>query len=536
MIASVTRATNHRENERRIKALREKLEKKLARDELKRAVELLVELQELEPDSARWPHKRGDVLRRLGRRGEAIAAYERASTLYAEAGFLPRAIAMAKVIAELSPTRTDVLEKIDPGAARELHRRLRPEGVHAGDRAPTRRMQDQALPFESAGTDEPSAATTRIKPALAPEPAAKASIKAPGPSNLAPAGTAAPRSKPVPPSQPAAWAERPKLVPESAAPSATPESSANPPPLPSPRARRLARTRATSTIDIDLSELELTALETTDAAEPAEPSPDAAREACLPLLPLFAEAPQEALVQLTRESELIRVPSGETVVRCGDPADALYGIVEGSVRVRVPGMAEQAWPRLGSGEVFGEACLLSSEPRRADVVAEGELLALRIPKPTLSYLVRVHEGLSDVLFELMTRRLITNLLSTSGLFAELGSEERIELAQAFELRRAQGGTTVLARGEAAEAILITLTGHVEIDDGSGSASPRIEGAGAMFGHATLLDRSPSGIGVRACETLLALRLPRDAFARVAMQYPAMLMRISELPPVARVAQ
>jgi CRP-like cAMP-binding protein len=480
---------NSRESERRAKDLRDKLERELARDGLNKAVPLLVELEELEASNARWPHKRGDVLRRLGQRGEAIAAYERAAALYANAGFLPRSIAMAKVVAELSPKRTDVLDGIDAGAARALHRRVRPSGVHAGERPTSRRVQEQALPLGA--------------PAPAIKPIAPISSRAPVPS-----------------------------------PAATP--SAAPPPVPAERRRlrRLARERPTTTIDIDLSELELT-LEGQDLTAPVageHAGPDAEREACLPLLPLFAEAPKEALLQLARESELLRLGDGETVIRAGDPADALFGIVEGAVRVHVPGLAPEARPRLGAGEVFGEACLLSAEPRRADVVAEGELLALRIPKLTLNYLVRVHEGLADVLFELLTRRLITNLLSTSGLFAELSPAERVELAEAFELRRAQGGAVMLARGEQADAILITLTGHVEIAGDPASEPPRIEGAGAMFGHATLLDASPSGIGVRARETLLALRLPREAFTRVAMQYPAMLMRVSELPAVARVAQ
>ena len=473
---------NPRETERRTKDLRDRLERELARDGLKKAVPLLLELEALDASNARWPHKRGDVLRRLGQRGEAIGAYERAATLYADAGFLPRSIAMAKVVAELSPKRTDVLDGIDAGAARALHRRVRPTGVHAGELPTSRRVQEQALP-----------------------------LGAPAPAR--------------------AIAARPAPV--------LPSTSAAPPPMPSERRRlrRLARDRPTTTIDIDLSELELT-LES-QALEPIadeQPGPNAEREACLPLLPLFAEAPKEALLQLVRESELVRLGDGETVIRAGDPADALFGIVEGAVRVHVPGLAPEARPRLGAGEVFGEACLLSAEPRHADVVAEGELLALRIPTLTLNYLVRVHEGLADVLFELLTRRLITNLLSTAGLFAELGPTERVELAEAFELRRAEGGATLLARGAAADAILITLTGHVEIVGDPASDPPRIEGAGAMFGHATLLDASPSGIGVRARETLLALRLPREAFTRVAMQYPAMLMRVSELPAVARIAQ
>lgn len=487
---------NHsRENERRVKDLRDKLERELARDGLKKAVPVLLQLEELDANNARWPHKRGDVLRRLGQRGEAIAAYERAAALYAEAGFLPRSIAMAKVVAELSPKRTDVLDSIDAGAARALHRRVRPTGVHAGELPTSRRVQEQALPLGA--------------PAPAPTTAATAATAAiPGPARVP-------------------------------APTPVPSTSAAPPPVPSERRRlrRLARDRPTTTIDIDLSELELT-LEGQALAPTADEhaGPNAEREACLPLLPLFAEAPKEARLQLARESELVRLGDGEIVIRAGDPADALFGIVEGAVRVHVPGLAPEARPRLGAGEVFGEACLLSAAPRRADVVAEGELLALRIPKLTLNYLVRVHEGLADVLFELLTRRLITNLLRTAGLFAELSPAERVELAEAFELRRAQGGATLLARGTAADAILITLTGHVEIVGDPASEPPRIEGAGVMFGHATLLATSPSGIGVRARETLLALRLPREAFTRFAMQYPAMLMRVSELPAVARVDQ
>jgi CRP/FNR family cyclic AMP-dependent transcriptional regulator len=493
MIAAVRREGS-REVERRTKELREKLERDLAKDELKKALPRLVELEELDPTNARWPHKRGDVLRRLNQRGEAIAAYEKASTLYSDAGFLPRAIAMAKVIAELSPQRTGVLERIDAGAARELHRRVRPEGVHAGERPATRRVQEEALPLEA-------------RPARALPSKAASAASSPRPAV----------SVPPLPQKPA--------VPE-------------PPVNAGTRARRLHRERRTTTIDIDISEFELATGPRPDSVEieiePDPENPDASREACLPLLPLFAEAPKEALMQLARESELIRLGDGEVVMRKGDPADALYGIVEGHVRVHVPGLLPEARPKLGPGEMFGEACLLTSEPRRADVVAEGDLLALRIPKPTLNYLVRVHEGLADVLFELMTRRLLTNLLSTSGLFAELQPVERKELAGAFELRRAEGGATLLALGEAADAIFVTLTGHVEIVSGDGE--PLVEGAGAMFGHATLIDGGPSGIGVRARETLLALRLPREAFARVAMQYPAMLMRISEQPAVARIAQ
>jgi CRP-like cAMP-binding protein len=472
--------TSKKEIEKRIKLLRDRLEPALHKNDVKAADPLLTELESLEPAQHRWPHKRGDLLRRAGRNADAAAAYERAAALYAEQGLLPRAIAMAKVAAELDPKRIEALERVDPSAARALHRRLRPEGVHVGELGTRRRVQEQAVALEAGPSREPARTTALSTQAGAvPNPAPAAADRA---------GT--------------------------------------------PRAGRRIQRRNPSTIDLDLSDLELAQLE-----QPPAPAAiaDAEREACLPLLPLFAEAPKEALLQLTRESELVRLAPGERVIRRGDPSDALFGIVEGSVRVLVPDLPEAERPRLTAGDVFGEACLLSSEPRRADVVVETELLALRIPKLTLSYLVRVHEGLADVLFELMTRRLIANLLHTSGLFAELGPADRRQLAADLELRRARGGTDLLTPGASSDALFITLTGHVEIVEPATSTT-RVEGAGVMFGHTTLLDGSPSGIGVRARETLLALRLPREAFTRVAMQYPAMLMRMSELPSIARVAQ
>jgi len=466
--------------EKRVRTLRERLEAALRKQQDDLCDVILEELETLEPDNVRWPHRRGDVLRKqASRQQEAVHCYSRAVALYATSGFLPRAIAMAKVVLELDPQRVDVLEGVDPRAARLLHRRLRPEGVQ---------VADVASPTTHKAVEEAAA----------------------------------------------------ELVPDRDAPPDEVRFSAPPP------ARR--------TLEIELTEEELVEPEhgqgarhepvhVMDADAVPEPPPDegaaesareAERQACLPLLPLLAEAPREALQRLTREAELLRVAPGQIVVRRGDPADALFGIVEGSVRVTIPGLADDEQPRLSAGEIFGEACLLGNEPRRADVRAHAALTALRIPKQTLTELVRLHPGLGDVLFELLTRRLLANLLRTSPLFAELSPLERRAVAGEFELRRARAGIELVVVGKQSDALFITLTGHVEL---AGPATEtRMEGPGLMFGHASMLEGSPSTLGVRTLDTLLVLRLPRQAFARVAMQYPAMLMRLADLEAVARVGQ
>ena len=112
-------------------------------------------LQGVERNEPRWPHRKGDLLKRLGREGEAIAAYERAVDLYAQQGFVARAAAMAKVVLAMAPDRVDVLERVDVGAARKLHRSARSAivtadaGAEFDDQATTqtKRLAIDALPL-----------------------------------------------------------------------------------------------------------------------------------------------------------------------------------------------------------------------------------------------------------------------------------------------------------------------------------------------------------------------------------------------------
>ena len=73
------------------------------------------------------------------------------------------------------------------------------------------------------------------------------------------------------------------------------------------------------------------------------------------------------------------VAAGEAVVREGEPGETFYLIHHGTFDVlrRKDGRPERV-NGMGTGEFFGEAALLSGQPRNATVVAtsDGELLTL----------------------------------------------------------------------------------------------------------------------------------------------------------------
>ena len=115
--------------------LRTELGKALKAEKLHEALDLYELIEKQHGDEPRWSHRRGDLLQRMGRKADAALAYERAVDLYAAQGFVARAAAMAKVILAIDPSRGDVLERVDPVAARRLHRQNRSVIVTAGEPA-----------------------------------------------------------------------------------------------------------------------------------------------------------------------------------------------------------------------------------------------------------------------------------------------------------------------------------------------------------------------------------------------------------------
>ena len=113
--------------------LRAQLSRALKTDRLHEALDLYELIEKQKPDEPRWSHRRGDLLQRMGRKADAVLAYERAVDLYAAKGFVARAAAMAKLILAIDPSKGEVLDRVDPEAARRLHRQNRSVIVTADD-------------------------------------------------------------------------------------------------------------------------------------------------------------------------------------------------------------------------------------------------------------------------------------------------------------------------------------------------------------------------------------------------------------------
>ncbi|MDQ4095807.1 MAG: ATP-binding cassette domain-containing protein [Actinomycetota bacterium] len=87
-------------------------------------------------------------------------------------------------------------------------------------------------------------------------------------------------------------------------------------------------------------------------------------------IPLFADLDAQTLSDLALQLSPERYPTGETIVRQGDPGDKLYVISEGQADVYVEdGGIEVKVNTLNAGDYLGEYALLTNQPRTATVRA-----------------------------------------------------------------------------------------------------------------------------------------------------------------------
>lgn len=430
----------------RIEELREQWDRAVERDRTSDAIAPLKELEKLESEDPRWSQRLGEALRRLGKTKDAEAAFVRAAERYVEKGFLPHAIAMAKLVATLNPAHADLLAKL------------------------------------------------------------QAKTPATGPGAAAP-----PR---VPPGVPPPLPMRP---------------------VPLERARnslhdevRFTDVDGPSSLDIVLDDMVVEVVEVLEVSppsvaripQPREPSID--RLGAMASFRLFAGLSREALLELAEAADLVELIPGAMVMMRNERAYALYAIVEGHVRVTVRGSPEI---RLGEGDIVGEGCLLEEGERQADVRAETPLMTLRIEKKKLDLVTAKHEAVGDALFQLLARRLVMNLMYASPLFASFEPKVRLELAQLFEVRRAEPGTVLAERGLRSDGLYVILAGHV-MAKGKDGIETRVA-RGSAFGHASLVGAVAADVTVRVMTEAVLLRLPAAKFSSLAATYPPVLAILAE---------
>ena len=121
--------------------------------------------------------------------------------------------------------------------------------------------------------------------------------------------------------------------------------------------------------------------------------------------PAFAELTPRTLTQVADEMAPEEYPAGKLIIRQGDPGDKFYLIRRGEVDVAVE---QDGGPRqvatLGEGDFFGEAALLTGEPRNASVHARTDVVVYTLGKDDFRAAIDASDSFSQELRKALFER------------------------------------------------------------------------------------------------------------------------------------
>lgn len=122
---------------------------------------------------------------------------------------------------------------------------------------------------------------------------------------------------------------------------------------------------------------------------------------------LFAELEPAELETLARAAERREFARDEVIFAANEPADGLYVLASGRVKVCVSssGGKELILATLGAEQFFGEMALLDNEPRSASVIAQLPTVAYRIRRDDFDRLIVQHPTIARKLLRELSLRL-----------------------------------------------------------------------------------------------------------------------------------
>lgn len=287
--------------------------------------------------------------------------------------------------------------------------------------------------------------------------------------------------------------------------------------LPPPTAKQLPRVEAQGDSGDDF-ELDI-------EVELAPPS-----QGDLPAIPLFSTLTHEELKAILNSSMEVRsFAPGEVIVAEGAPGDSMFALVEGKAGVfRAHGRPEQRRvAEVDTGDIFGEAAMVSGGPRLATVAADGDVVALEFSREAMRRVIAAHPNVGRKLELFYRQRLLQNILRASPLMRLLPEEDKEALSTQFQATKFSTAEVLVREGDPVDAVHLLLRGVCAVTHASGERYPDLR-EGDLIGEISTLTGTAASATVIAAGPALTLRLPAETFKNRLLAHPAAAEAVREV--------
>jgi len=108
----------------------------------------------------------------------------------------------------------------------------------------------------------------------------------------------------------------------------------------------------------------------------------------------------------------VRFKKGEFLIERSKRANGVYLLLKGTARVQIP--SQPAQPGIGPGEICGEMSFLEDAPASANVIAQGDVEAYHLDRPTLQSLFELFPHLGSRFYRSLAKNLSRRLRELIG--------------------------------------------------------------------------------------------------------------------------
>ena len=121
--------------------------------------------------------------------------------------------------------------------------------------------------------------------------------------------------------------------------------------------------------------------------------------------PLFAKLPEPELLQLAERARTRLFKRGETLFRKDDPGTHLYVVLEGAVKIALPGEfgQEALVAIMRTGDFFGELALFDGSPRSASATALEDTRAALLARDDFLTFLETHPAAVRVVLDALAK-------------------------------------------------------------------------------------------------------------------------------------
>lgn len=236
----------------------------------------------------------------------------------------------------------------------------------------------------------------------------------------------------------------------------------------------------------------------------------------------FCRLDRSRLVAL--EPELLRVRAGDLLFRQGDPADALYVVLDGGCQLSHvdPDGKDRPLATVGPGEILGEAAALRAHPRATTARASEESNILRLSRHALDRLVSVAPETRQFFQALDARRQSSLQVALTTLFPGLDARALTDVRSEANWIRLRGGDVLFRQGDPSDSLYAVVHGRLQaVIRRADTTPPLIKPIprGTCVGEMGVLTDKPRSATVRAVRDSELIRLPKAVFSSLLDRSP-----------------